>query len=68
VAQSGLTVINTIAVLILTPVVAFYLLLDWEAMVKDIDDLLRASIGARSGRSSTRSTARSRASSAGRAA
>ncbi|MEO8756851.1 MAG: AI-2E family transporter [Devosia sp.] len=40
VAQSGLTVINTIAVLILTPVVAFYLLLDWEGMVKGIDDLL----------------------------
>jgi predicted PurR-regulated permease PerM len=40
VAQSGLTVINTIAVLILTPVVAFYLLLDWEGMVIGIDDLL----------------------------
>jgi predicted PurR-regulated permease PerM len=40
VAQSGLTVINTIAVLFLTPVVAFYLLLDWEAMVSGIDDLL----------------------------
>ncbi len=40
VAQSGLTVLNTIAVLILTPVVAFYLLLDWEGMVKGIDNLL----------------------------
>ena len=40
VAQSGLTVLNTIAVLILTPVVAFYVLLDWEGMVKGIDDLL----------------------------
>ena len=40
VAQSGLTVLNTIAVLILTPVVAFYLLLDWSGMVKGIDDLL----------------------------
>jgi predicted PurR-regulated permease PerM len=40
VAQSGLTVINTIAVLFLTPVVAFYLLLDWEAMVGGVDDLL----------------------------
>jgi predicted PurR-regulated permease PerM len=40
VAQSGLTVLNTVAVLILTPVVAFYLLLDWEGMVKGIDDLL----------------------------
>lgn len=40
VAQSGLTVINTVSVLILTPVVAFYLLLDWEGMVKGIDDLL----------------------------
>lgn len=40
VAQSGLTVLNTVAVLILTPVVAFYLLLDWEGMVRGIDDLL----------------------------
>ena len=40
VAQSGLTVINTIGILVLTPVVAFYLLLDWEGMVKGIDDLL----------------------------
>jgi len=40
VAQSGLTVLNTVAFLILTPVVAFYLLLDWEGMVKGIDDLL----------------------------
>jgi len=39
-AQSGLTVLNTVAVLILTPVVAFYLLLDWQGMVKGIDDLL----------------------------
>jgi predicted PurR-regulated permease PerM len=40
VAQSGLTVLNTLAFIILTPVVAFYLLLDWEGMVKGIDDLL----------------------------
>jgi predicted PurR-regulated permease PerM len=39
-AQSGLTVLNTLAFIILTPVVAFYLLLDWEGMVKGIDDLL----------------------------
>lgn len=39
-AQSGLTVINTIAVLFITPVVAFYLLVDWEGMVKKVDDLL----------------------------
>ena len=39
-AQSGLTVLNTLAVLVLTPVVAFYLLLDWEGMVKGIDELL----------------------------
>lgn len=38
--QSGWTVINTLAVLIVTPVIAFYLLLDWEGMVKGIDDLL----------------------------
>lgn len=40
VAQSGITVLNTIAVLFITPVVAFYLLLDWEGMVKRVDDLL----------------------------
>ncbi|WP_299639388.1 AI-2E family transporter [Devosia sp.] len=39
-AQSGLTVINTIAVLFITPVVAFYLLVDWEGMVKKADELL----------------------------
>lgn len=40
VAQSGLTVINTIAVLFITPVVAFYLLLDWEGMIQRVDGLL----------------------------
>src|SRR5690606_22354293 len=40
VAQSSLTVINTIAILFITPVVAFYLLLDWEGMVQRVDDLL----------------------------
>lgn len=40
IAQSGLTVINTILVLFLTPVIAFYLLLDWEGMIRGIDDLL----------------------------
>lgn len=40
IAQSGLTVLNTIAVLIITPVVAFYLLLDWDGIARKIDDLL----------------------------
>lgn len=39
-AQSGLTVINTIAVLFITPVVAFYLLVDWEGMMAKADELL----------------------------
>ncbi len=39
-AASGLTVLNTIAVLFITPVVAFYLLMDWEGMVKKADELL----------------------------
>ncbi len=39
-AQSSLTVLNTIAVLFITPVVAFYLLVDWEGMLKKIDELL----------------------------
>ncbi|MEQ1901268.1 MAG: AI-2E family transporter [Devosia sp.] len=40
IAQSSLTVLNTIAIIIITPVVAFYLLLDWDAMGKGLDDLL----------------------------
>ncbi len=39
-AASGLTVLNTIAVLFITPVVAFYLLVDWEGMMRKADDLL----------------------------
>lgn len=39
-AASGLTVLNTIAVLFITPVVAFYLLVDWEGMMKKADELL----------------------------
>jgi predicted PurR-regulated permease PerM len=39
-AQSGLTVINTIAVLFITPVVAYYLLVDWEGMMTQADQLL----------------------------
>jgi predicted PurR-regulated permease PerM len=39
-AQSSLTVLNTIAVLFITPVVAFYLLVDWEGMLMKIDELL----------------------------
>ncbi|MEX0860041.1 MAG: AI-2E family transporter, partial [Cucumibacter sp.] len=33
VAQSGLTIINALGLLIVTPVVAFYLLLDWDKMM-----------------------------------
>lgn len=40
VMQSGLTIINLLALLIVTPVVAFYLLLDWDGMTKQIDNLL----------------------------
>jgi predicted PurR-regulated permease PerM len=40
VAASGWSVLNTIAVLFIAPVVAFYLLLDWEGMVKRVDELL----------------------------
>lgn len=39
-AASGATLLNTIAVIIVTPVVAFYLLMDWNKMVRGIDDLL----------------------------
>ncbi|MCF6302269.1 MAG: AI-2E family transporter [Devosiaceae bacterium] len=40
VMQSGLTIINLMALLVVTPVVAFYLLLDWDGMTRQIDRLL----------------------------
>jgi predicted PurR-regulated permease PerM len=40
ITQSGLTVISVIAVIVVSAVVAFYLLLDWRAMVKEVDSLL----------------------------
>jgi len=39
-AQSGLTLINAISLLIITPVVAFYLLVDWDKMVGGVETLL----------------------------
>lgn len=39
-ATSSLNVFTTIAWLVITPVVVFYLLIDWEGMLKRIDDLL----------------------------
>lgn len=38
--QSGLTFINALGLLIVTPVVAFYMLLDWDSMVASINKLL----------------------------
>lgn len=38
--QSGLAVINALGLLVVTPVVAFYLLLDWDRMVEAGDKLL----------------------------
>lgn len=38
--QSGLTILNALGLLIISPVVAFYLLLDWDKMTANIDDLL----------------------------
>lgn len=40
VMQSGLTLINALGVIIITPVVAFYLLLDWDRMSNTFDSLL----------------------------
>ncbi len=40
VAQSGLTIINALGLLIVTPVVAFYLLLDWDNIVARADGLV----------------------------
>jgi predicted PurR-regulated permease PerM len=39
-AQSGLNVLNTIAILFITPVVAYYLLVDWDGMFRKVDELL----------------------------
>ena len=39
-AQSGWSLLNILGIFIITPVVAFYLLLDWDSMVKGIDNLL----------------------------
>ncbi|MEM9061523.1 MAG: AI-2E family transporter [Pseudomonadota bacterium] len=36
----GIAVINLAAVLLVTPVVAFYLLMDWDHMIEGIDDYL----------------------------
>ena len=36
----GIAVANVLAVLLVTPVVAFYLLMDWDHMVEGIDDYL----------------------------
>lgn len=38
--QSGMTILNALSLLIITPVVAFYLLLDWHRMVESVDHLL----------------------------
>lgn len=40
VVNSALSLINVIILLVVVPVVAFYLLLDWDRMVAVIDDLL----------------------------
>jgi predicted PurR-regulated permease PerM len=38
--SSGKTLIDVIALFVVTPVVAFYMLLDWDRMVAKIDDLV----------------------------
>jgi predicted PurR-regulated permease PerM len=40
IAQSGFGVLNTLVVLFITPVVAFYLLMDWDGMIERVDSLL----------------------------
>jgi predicted PurR-regulated permease PerM len=39
-AQSGINVLTTIAVLFIAPVVAYYLLVDWDGMMRKADELL----------------------------
>ncbi len=38
--KSGLALVNFAALLVITPLVSFYLLRDWDKMVADVDDLL----------------------------
>ncbi|MEO1491058.1 MAG: AI-2E family transporter [Pseudomonadota bacterium] len=38
--SSGVALVNFVAVILVTPVVAFYLLMDWDRMVEGIDDYL----------------------------
>jgi len=38
--SSGLAVFNLISLLVITPIVAFYMLRDWDRLVKVVDDLL----------------------------
>ncbi|WP_127114279.1 AI-2E family transporter [Shimia sediminis] len=40
VLSSAISVINVVALMVIVPVVAFYLLLDWDKMVQVINDLL----------------------------
>lgn len=40
VMQSGLAIVNALSLLVVTPVVAFYLLLDWDRMVASTQKLL----------------------------
>lgn len=37
--QSGMSLFNTLGIMIVTPVVAFYVLVDWKKMVESVDDL-----------------------------
>lgn len=39
-AQSSFSIIGTLGLVVITPVVAFYLLLDWDGMVEGLDKLL----------------------------
>ncbi len=38
--SGGLALVNFLAVIVVTPVVAFYLLMDWQRLVNGVDDIL----------------------------
>lgn len=38
--SSGLAIVNIVSLFVVTPVVAFYLLLDWDRMVENVDRLI----------------------------
>lgn len=65
--SSGKALVNIVSLMVVTPVVAFYMLLDWDRMIAKVDAWIPASMSVPSARSPARSTRQSPASSVARA-